>query len=117
MKPTLIYDGECGYCSRTVEKVRKYDTDHRIEYSPYQSIPVGEYTAADRARFREAVHFVDRDGVISWGGYILPHVMEYLPRWRKWAWFFRLNGVLWFAARIYTHTARKRHLLGTACEA
>ncbi len=116
MKPTLIYDGECGFCSRSAEKVRKRDTDHRIEYVPYQSIRDGEYTAADRARFQTAVHFLDEDGVISWGGYVLPHVMRYLPRWRRWAWVFRLNGVLWFAARIYQRTARNRHRPGAACK-
>jgi predicted DCC family thiol-disulfide oxidoreductase YuxK len=116
MKPTLIYDGDCGFCSRMVEKVRKYDTENRIVYSPFQSIPDGAYTAADRARFKQAVHFLDEDRILSWGGHTLPHIMKYLPRWRKWAWFFNLSGILWFASLFYDRVARKRHLYGTACK-
>lgn len=116
MKPTLIYDGECGFCADIVEKVRKRDTEQRIEYVPFQSVPDGAYSATDRARFSQAVHFLDTDGILSWGGHTLPHVMRHLPACRKWVWLFRSSGLMWFAAFFYNRIARKRHLYGTACK-
>ena len=112
MKPKLIYDGDCDFCSRWVEKVKRRDAGQRIEFVPSQSIPDGEFSAADRARFKEAVHFLDTDGILSWGAHTLPHMLKYLPNHRKWRWFFRLSGVLWVAERIYRWTARRRHCFG-----
>lgn len=109
MKPKLIYDGDCDFCSRWVEKVKKRDTDQRIEYVPAQTVTDGEFSAADRARFKEAVHFLDTEGILSWGAYTIPHVLKYLPKQRKWLCFFRLSGVLWIADVIYRRVARKRH--------
>jgi len=34
--PTLIYDGDCGFCQRSMELVRRWDREHRLHYVPFQ---------------------------------------------------------------------------------
>ena len=108
----LIYDGECDFCERWVARIKQRDTEDRIEYVPAQTVPDGMFAAADRARFAEAVHFLDTDRVLSWGAHTVPRILKYLPRQRKWLWIFRWSGVIWVADLIYRRVARRRHCFG-----
>lgn len=33
----VFYDGECGFCNRTVQFILKYEKEHKIYFSPIQS--------------------------------------------------------------------------------
>src|SRR5437762_2886125 len=35
-RPTLIYDGECGFCRRSVDLLRRWDREQRIALVPFQ---------------------------------------------------------------------------------
>src|SRR6266704_2419923 len=35
-RPTLIYDGECGFCRRSVDLLRHWDREQRIALVPFQ---------------------------------------------------------------------------------
>ncbi len=35
-RPTLIYDGECGFCQRSVDLLRRWDRERRIALVPFQ---------------------------------------------------------------------------------
>ena len=35
-RPTLIYDGECGFCRKCVDLVLRRDREHRLEVVPFQ---------------------------------------------------------------------------------
>ena len=35
-RPTLIYDGECAFCRRWVDLVRRWDRDQRLDLVPFQ---------------------------------------------------------------------------------
>src|SRR5437867_12599632 len=35
-RPTLIYDGECGFCRRSVDWLQRWDREHRIALVPFQ---------------------------------------------------------------------------------
>ncbi len=36
-KPLIIFDGECGFCSRDVDLVLRYDKDRLFRFTPAQS--------------------------------------------------------------------------------
>src|SRR5437773_1117223 len=57
VRPTLIYDGECGFCQRSVDLLRRWDREHRIALVPFQdqarvaafNIPLPSLAAARNA--------------------------------------------------------------------
>src|SRR5258708_39003301 len=81
--PTLIYDGECGLCMRSMELMRRWDREHRLRYVPFQD-------EAAVARFRvplpalaAPMPLVFPDGRVCPGADAAPEVLRLLPR-KRW---------------------------------
>ncbi len=111
--PTLIYDGECGFCQRSVALLRRWDREHRIALVPFQdqarvaafNIPLPALAAA--------MHLVlpPPDGRVLSGADAVPKLLELLPGKRRLAWIFRIPGVPPIARRLYAWIARRRRCL------
>src|SRR5438046_10509752 len=94
-RPTLIYDGECGFCQRSVDLLRRWDRERRIALVPFQ----------DRARvaafniplpaLAAAMHLVlpPPDGRVLSGADAVPELLQRLPGKGWLAGGFRLPGV------------------------
>jgi predicted DCC family thiol-disulfide oxidoreductase YuxK len=73
-RPTLLYDGNCGFCTRTVELALEV-LPHRVTWRPYQEVEdldsygVGEDDAA------RAVQFVDPSGRVETGSAAVAKVL------------------------------------------
>src|SRR2546422_11609873 len=112
-RPTLIYDGECGFCQRSVDVLRRWDREHRIALAPSQdqarvaafNIPLPALAAA--------MHLVHPppDGRVLAGADAVPELLQRLPGKRWWAWGFRIPGVPPLARRLYGWIARRRRCL------
>ncbi len=59
-KPTLIYDGECGFCSRWIERWR-VTTGSRVEYLTSREA-ASKFPAISEGEFSEAVQWVGENG-------------------------------------------------------
>lgn len=59
-KPTLIYDGDCGFCKYWIERW-KQSTGEKIEYKPYQKVE-GKYDISEE-QFQKSVWLVMSDGL------------------------------------------------------
>ena len=59
-KPVLIYDGECGFCQRSVE-IGKRITGDRVHYEPSSRVPTGLPGIPPEA-FARSVQWVGSDG-------------------------------------------------------
>src|SRR2546427_11950672 len=102
-RPTLIYDGECGFCQRSVDVLRRWDREHRIALVPFQ----------DRARvaafniplpaLAAAMHLVlpPPDGRVLSGADAVPELLGLLPGKRWLAWGFRVPPLAPPARRPY----------------
>jgi predicted DCC family thiol-disulfide oxidoreductase YuxK len=76
----VLYDGDCGFCRRSVDWALRRDRDSRLTATPIQS-PAGERLLADLApeqRLRE-VHVIHDDGRRSSGGAAVKDVLNVLP--------------------------------------
>jgi len=109
--PTVIYDGECGFCRQSVELLRRWDREHVLRFVPFQD-------AAAVARFRialpalaAALHLVFPDGRVYAGADAAPELLRLLPGKRWLAPWFRVPGVLPLARRVYARIAAQRHCL------
>jgi len=61
-KPLLIWDGECHFCRRWIERWRVI-TGTEIDYVPYQEIPE-RFPEIPQEQFRRSVVYIDRNGQV-----------------------------------------------------
>ena len=60
-KPLLVYDGDCNFCCRSVERLRA-STGEAIDYAPYQKV-ADKYPSVSLREFKKAVHlFMPKGG-------------------------------------------------------
>lgn len=59
----LVFDGECGFCTRCVDWLRRLDPQGRIDVQPLQAEGVPASIGATPEECHEAVQFLGPDGV------------------------------------------------------
>lgn len=59
----LVFDGECGFCTRCVGWVRRLDRNGRIDLRPYQRDGAPESVGVTVEQCRDAVQWLGPDGV------------------------------------------------------
>jgi len=109
--PTLIYDGECGFCRESVELVRRWDREHRLAIVPFQDQERVAAFGIPLTALAAAMHLVLPDGRVFAGADAAPELLRLLPGKRWLAWPFSLPGVLPLARRVYARIARRRRCL------
>jgi predicted DCC family thiol-disulfide oxidoreductase YuxK len=61
-KPLLVFDGDCHFCRRWVERWREL-TAGAVEYASFQEV-ASRFPEISREAFENAVHFIERDGTV-----------------------------------------------------
>lgn len=112
-RPTLIYDGACGFCRRSVELIRRWDREQRIALIPFQDQARVASFAIPLPALAAAMHLVlpPPDGRVLAGADAVPELLRLLPGKRWLAWGFRIPGALPMARRLYAWIARRRNCL------
>ena len=110
-RPTLIYDGECGFCEQSVELLRRWDREHRLATLPFQDEAGVAAFGIPLPALAAAMHLVRPDGRVFAGADAIPQLLRLLPRRRWLAPLFSLPGVMPAARRIYATIAARRHCL------
>ena len=65
-KPTLFWDGDCGFCRRAIEWVKSEDKKGAVASSPFQAC--SDWLPPEVVKLSPIqVHFMDGEGVF-WGG-------------------------------------------------
>ena len=62
MGGTLIFDGECGFCTRSRDLLIKLDRRHRMRTVPLQRPGVAEQAGVSEDELRKAVYWLAEDG-------------------------------------------------------
>jgi acetyl esterase len=109
--PTLIYDGECGFCQRSMEQVRRWDREHRLRYVPFQDEAAVARFGVALPALAAAMHLVLPDGRVYAGADAAPELLKLLPGKRWLAGLFAVPGVMPIARRVYAWIARRRRCL------
>ncbi len=115
----VLYDGECGLCSKSVRFLIKRDRDGVLQFAPLQ----GDTAAGLRAAYPEIPQTVESVVLVDGGRVHLRskaflYVSRYLTRPWRWGWYLR-----WFPAFLldlpYRLVARLRYRIWgkvDACE-
>ena len=62
MGGTLIFDGECGFCTGSRNVLARLDRRHRISTVPFQQPGVPENAGVGRDELARSVYWLDDDG-------------------------------------------------------
>jgi len=110
---TLIYDGDCQFCTAVQRLVRRWDRTGHIELIPSQDSTIpSRFPALSFAGCTEAMHLIDAQGRDWQGAEAVRELLNVLPGGRGIGWIFRIPGVPWIAARAYRIIARHRYVWG-----
>ena len=59
-KPLMIFDGDCHFCRRWIERWREI-TGGQVDYEPFQTA-AEKFPEIPRSEFQNAVQFIETDG-------------------------------------------------------
>jgi predicted DCC family thiol-disulfide oxidoreductase YuxK len=111
---TVLFDADCGFCSRTAEVLRRLDRRRALELVAVQRAHLVLPDAPPEARLLETIHV--RDGGASWatGGAAWVQVAAAVPWLRPLSLVAKLPLFDRLVEPAYRLVARNRHLLGRA---
>lgn len=105
-KPVLIYDGDCGFCQRSVTVLKRLPVD--VDVTAYQFADLELYgTTAERASYE--VLLVDRSGRVHGGAQAIARLLVSAGGiYAAAGWLMRTPPVRWLAAAVYRLIANNR---------
>lgn len=114
MTYTVIYDGTCRVCTRSVKMLDSWDRNHELEIIPSQApgtrqrfpwIPAGAYA--------ESVQVIRTSDGRTWqAGAALEELLKVLPKGRSVSWLFKIPFARPLADSLYGWFARNKYKMG-----
>lgn len=108
-RPVLVFDGDCGFCRRSVALARRITGD-RVEFLAQQVPACGQrFPQLDPRALAESVHWVGPTGEVTHGAEAVALTLAMNPRWRWPLWGYRrVPLVAPLAEAAYRFVARHR---------
>ena len=103
----MLWDGECGMCSRAARWIERHDNAGRFRVVPYQDAPAPPMTPRLRRACARAVQVVTDDGRVLSAGRASLFVLEHLGR-RRLARSLSIPPLIWAVEAGYWLVARNR---------
>src|SRR4051794_19257442 len=112
-KPLMIYDGDCHFCRRWIERWREA-TAGRVDYLSSQEVAT-RFPEIARGEFDRAVQFIDTNGEVFSGAKAVFRSLGYSRggKWLSWC-YVRVPGFSRATEAVYHVVARNRTLASTA---
>lgn len=107
----LIFDGECGFCTRTRDVLAGLDRHHRVSTMPFQSRGVAEAAGVSREELATAVYWLGDDGSRCSGAHAVNAALACALGTRLPLWIYRLPGVRQLQDAAYRWMAANRYRL------
>lgn len=118
---TVVYDGDCEVCQRSVAALAKWDRDRLLEIVPSQAPSVAErFPWITRAEFDQSIQVIRTADNKTWqGAAAVEEMAKALPRAKSFSWIFRIPFARPVGERLYRWFAANRHRFGCKehCEA
>jgi lipase maturation factor 1 len=111
-KPLMIWDGECHFCKRWIERWRQI-TAGKVDYAPYQQA-AARFPEIPIEQFKRSVVFIEPDGETFFAAEAVHRSLRYRSS-RKWlAWSYdHVPGFATISETAYKFIARHRSLGST----
>ncbi len=111
---TVIYDGDCGVCSRSVKLLAKWDRNQDLEIIPSQTPGVCErFPWIPPRAYVESIQVIRCSDGRTWqAAAALEELLNVLPKGRLISWLFSIPFARPLADRFYRWFARNRYRMG-----
>lgn len=111
---TVIYDGDCKVCGRTVKVLSKWDRNNELEIVPSQAPGVRErFPWISQQAYVDSVQVIRASDGKTWqAAAAIEELVSVLPKGRLISWLFRIPLVRPLVDRFYRWFARNRYRLG-----
>jgi predicted DCC family thiol-disulfide oxidoreductase YuxK len=110
VRPTLVYDGDCGICRYWVDYWRGL-TKGAVLYRPYQEA-AADFPGIPRDAFPGAIQLIEADGQVYSGAAATYRLLRNVPGRAAWWWLYQhLPGFAQASEWAYAFFARRRGLL------
>ncbi len=111
LRPTLIFDGECGICRTWVDYWAQLTGD-RVAFRPYQEAGI-DFPQIPLPEFKRAMQLVLPDGSVYAGAAATFRLLTFAPARSWWWWLYRyLPGFAPLSEAAYSFLSQRRGLLG-----
>ena len=109
MKPNpnrhlVLWDGDCGFCRRSIAWLKRHDKGGVLAFEPYQSAPISPEL---KMACEKAVHVITKDGEILRAGKAALFAGR-ATKWRRLARLLEHRPWIWFVEIGYWIVARNR---------
>jgi predicted DCC family thiol-disulfide oxidoreductase YuxK len=108
---TLVFDGNCGFCTRSRAQLLRFDRHHRIRTIPFQNPDAVARTGLDLDALSSSVWWLDDDGSLLSGAEAAAAAISAALGWRLPLWLQRLPGIRQLSDRVYAWVAANRFRL------
>lgn len=110
MRPLLIFDGDCGFCTSSVTVIERWIRP-RCDIKPWQRTDIAEFDLTE-AECTTAVQFVTADRRVYSGSRAVMRMLRTAPPpWPAVGALGDAPGVAWVADRVYRWIATHRERL------
>jgi predicted DCC family thiol-disulfide oxidoreductase YuxK len=110
---TVIYDGTCSICTRSVELLRRWDRDGLLEIVRSQDDAVrARFPWIAEGDYADSLQVIGPGGRTWQRGAAIEQLIAVLPRGPLFTWMFRIPFARRIADRTYRWVARNRYRLG-----
>lgn len=112
-KNIVLYDGDCGFCQKSVQIIQSLDWLKKFSFVPFQKDDLlNNYKdlSIDRCKKEIILVIENEKEKFYFGGYdAFKRMTVYLPLTFLLSWFFFLPPVAWFGRIVYKKIAENRH--------
>lgn len=117
-RPIVVYDGDCPFCRRQIDRFRRLDRAQSLDFTPKQTDGLFDrFPKLGEGDFNTGMRFIEVGGNIQVGADAVYQIFRRLPRYRTIAWLYRVPLLHTLCKWGYAWIARNRYRLagGKAC--
>ena len=111
-RPVIIYDGQCKFCRKQIERFHRRDKQHLFEYCARLTPGINErFPVLAESNFNTGIRLIHPDGSIAVGADAVYHITRRLRPYKWFAWLYRIPLFHALSQRIYLWIAVNRQHL------
>lgn len=112
-RPVVIYDGDCSFCRKQVQRIQRRAQPETFEFTPLQNAElIDRFPQLYGEDLEAALHVVTTDGQVHTADAAVYHIARLLPGYNRWTWLYHVPGMRPIFRAIYRWISDHRARLG-----